>query len=461
VHLFGFLIEVVTSSGSHLRGPEEALSRSVCRCRLALPAQISGVAGTTGNNARPVVHQVPHTASSGSKHLCQPGGYSTHRGFVERSASPNVLGHCLRPANPDAVDSERTCKPAPPRIDEHEHGLDRDARGLFESLESSHDCCGLLRDATAELRLLAPADVQARRAPTEQPPRLSSGDLALVVLRVDHVDSGRTDGNVIDVGPRSGNAAVVKSYDANALKRIEPSPDSDLAGCSSCPGRGRLWRIEGGKKRSTNDRVSTTNTLLALRSASFVFATRRTPRDAELGRLDLVGSIGQDRGWLGASLAARRAGVAGHGSLDGVPARALALCESLTASVARCRIAQSNGPVRAHEITDVKVRAQIEVSPAAMAPGPEVPFVARSRVSRRRSALTIWPGVLRSRRFVAGATYPSDIGGSPPRDSPSRSRVVSPIDWTTRRVPVEEQMLCVVDVGRSTTHRGRTQPVLG
>lgn len=125
----------------------------------------------------------------------------------------------------------RECAP-----DQWPVGLDEAQRPVDGNIsdEVSHDI-DLFEHSIDQLRAITSADKELLDAWAQDAPLDLQFRPSLVPFGVDDPDSTGSDGNVVDVGLRAGNASVVKDGQG-----IQPSAEAFLANRASIPGLGAL-----------------------------------------------------------------------------------------------------------------------------------------------------------------------------------------------------------------------------
>src|SRR5690606_33891665 len=132
----------------------------------------------------------------------------------------------------------------------------------------------LLVDALDQAGAVARADEELLHARSEQPALDAKGRPALVALGVNDVNPRGPDGDVVDVRPCPGDAAVVEEADTLLREIGQPRAQQLLSACAAGPG-GRALRLVGKREdEATKPRVRFADPSLALRGPTFVLASR-------------------------------------------------------------------------------------------------------------------------------------------------------------------------------------------
>lgn len=148
----------------------------------------------------------------------------------------------MSPADPDALDSERGGQQPELRVDEHQSAADRRKFGHAEfgceRCEARLDGLDLALDALHQLGLVATADEQLGRTLGEQ--AVTAGlDTALVALGIEYPDGLGGDREMIDVGRRVRDLAVMQHLQVRAGATREATAELLLADRTGLPGQAR------------------------------------------------------------------------------------------------------------------------------------------------------------------------------------------------------------------------------
>ena len=141
---------------------------------------------------------------------------------------------------------------------------------------------------------------------TYQPAFDTERGAALVALRVDDVHATGADGDVVDVRPGPGDAAVVQQADPLLRQAGQPHPEHLFAAGAASPG-GRALRLVGEREdQSAEPGVRLPDASLSLRRPAFVLRRAEDPA--------VPVSTGSGRGPLAASATGVSGGTAPCGS---------------------------------------------------------------------------------------------------------------------------------------------------
>src|SRR5215213_6660191 len=117
---------------------------------------------------------------------------------------------------------------------------------------------------------MAAADEQLVSPWAQQPALPVDTHQAGVVLRVDHVDARRRHRDVVDVGPRARDPAVVQHLALAPDELVEAPRDGALTDRTLPPGGDMLRLIGKREDESTEDRVGVADALLPTSLATLV-----------------------------------------------------------------------------------------------------------------------------------------------------------------------------------------------
>jgi hypothetical protein len=170
----------------------------------------------------------------------------------------------FRPEDLDPAGREGPADQRPIRVDEAEDALYRNV----VTDDGTHEA-DLLKDAADELGAIPATDEQLLGAQTEEATLNLERGTTRVALRVDDVNAGRCDGDVIDVRAGAGDAAVVKYAEGVGGELVELLAESLLADGASVPGL-RRRRFLG----DSEDQATELGVLFA--DAGFALAWRRS-----------------------------------------------------------------------------------------------------------------------------------------------------------------------------------------
>ncbi len=190
----------------------------------------------------------------------------------KRAFRRKTFRKCLGPKDVNSSDRERLPEEPPLRTDETEHSLDREGREAARRVPHDLD---LLLDSWNEFRLVTPSDEQ-RCATSEQ--RLPTFHPTAVVLRIDHIDPAGCHSDVVDVRPRSRDAAVMQQMQLRPGQTIEDLGQTLFADRALPPGFRCLRVVAQRHHEAAQPSELLLDTLLTARAAARPFASRRGAR---------------------------------------------------------------------------------------------------------------------------------------------------------------------------------------
>ena len=207
---------------------------------------------------------------------------------IEMSGSGHDAAQSRSTGHDELVDAKSPLEQREECVDKAEHAANGNVLDAGLVQDRLHDL-HLPAHALHQVALHAAANEQLVPPRREESTNSTHPDLGvLIALGIDHVDPGGADGDVVDVGPASGDPPVVESQHPAAVGLLKDSTDTFLTDCPALPCTGGLGFAD--ERRNRPDQCAAIlQPGLATSGPAFVLTTNAATRRA--GDWTDVGSL--------------------------------------------------------------------------------------------------------------------------------------------------------------------------